>query len=207
MINAELQERTVNPECCALDDRRDGPIARNVRYRRVLWCALAINAAMFLVELVAGLAASSVSLQADALDFLADSGNYGISLFVVGMAPACGASAIPLAATFGWRSSTCTISALNFLNPSTPTAFSPATWRGEAEVFTTSRCKRRTWKKRPWPWRQAACALWTSTSTTRRTSTPSFRPRAPTGCSSSSDKPWDRSTTRPIGSLETRSRK
>ncbi|MCG8694608.1 MAG: cation transporter [Minwuiales bacterium] len=52
----------------------------------MLWAALAINAAMFLVELVAGLAAGSASLQADALDFLADAGNYGISLFVVGMA-------------------------------------------------------------------------------------------------------------------------
>jgi len=47
---------------------------------------LAINAGMFLVEIVAGLAAGSTSLQADALDFLADAGNYGISLFVVGMA-------------------------------------------------------------------------------------------------------------------------
>jgi Co/Zn/Cd efflux system component len=41
---------------------------------------------MFLIEIVAGLAAGAVSLQADALDFLADAGNYGISLFVVGMA-------------------------------------------------------------------------------------------------------------------------
>lgn len=41
---------------------------------------------MFLVEMVAGLAAGSASLQADALDFLGDAGNYVISLFVVGMA-------------------------------------------------------------------------------------------------------------------------
>ena len=74
------------PRCCSHNDRGEGPIAQNGRYRRVLWCALAINAAMFLVELVAGLAAGSVSLQADALDFLADTGSYGISLFVVGMA-------------------------------------------------------------------------------------------------------------------------
>src|SRR4051812_298956 len=59
---------------------------RDRRYRRVLWSVLAINAAMFLIEIVAGLAARSVSLQADALDFLADTANYGISLFVVGMA-------------------------------------------------------------------------------------------------------------------------
>src|SRR3546814_19233071 len=41
---------------------------------------------MFVVEIAAGLAAGSVSLQADALDFLADAGNYGISLLVVGSA-------------------------------------------------------------------------------------------------------------------------
>jgi Co/Zn/Cd efflux system component len=41
---------------------------------------------MFAVEVTAGLAAGSASLQADALDFLGDTGNYAISLFVVGMA-------------------------------------------------------------------------------------------------------------------------
>lgn len=56
------------------------------RFRRVLWIALAINAGMFLFEVAAGLAAGSVSLQADALDFLGDAANYGLSLFVVGLA-------------------------------------------------------------------------------------------------------------------------
>ena len=55
-------------------------------YRRVVWAALVINGAMFLVEIVAGLMAGSVSLQADALDFLGDVANYGISLVVIGMA-------------------------------------------------------------------------------------------------------------------------
>jgi Co/Zn/Cd efflux system component len=41
---------------------------------------------MFLIEIAAGLMAGSVSLQADALDFLGDVANYGVSLFVVGMA-------------------------------------------------------------------------------------------------------------------------
>jgi Co/Zn/Cd efflux system component len=58
---------------------------RDKRYRWILWAALVINVSMFLIEIVAGLAAGSVSLQADALDFLADSANYAISLFVVGM--------------------------------------------------------------------------------------------------------------------------
>jgi Co/Zn/Cd efflux system component len=73
--------------CCGEDhcaeprNRPDEP-----GYRRVLWAVLAINALMFLVEIGAGLAAGSASLQADALDFLGDSANYAISLFVVGMA-------------------------------------------------------------------------------------------------------------------------
>jgi Co/Zn/Cd efflux system component len=41
---------------------------------------------MFVVEIGAGLAAGSASLQADALDFLGDAANYGISLVVAGMA-------------------------------------------------------------------------------------------------------------------------
>jgi Co/Zn/Cd efflux system component len=41
---------------------------------------------MFAVEIAAGLAAGSASLQADALDFLGDAGNCAISLLVVGMA-------------------------------------------------------------------------------------------------------------------------
>jgi Co/Zn/Cd efflux system component len=62
-------------------------------FRRVLWAVLGINAAMFLVEIGAGLAAGSASLQADALDFFGDAANYAISLFVVGMAVRYRASA------------------------------------------------------------------------------------------------------------------
>ena len=54
-------------------------------YRRVLWVVIAINATMFFVEMAGGLIAGSVSLQADALDFLGDSATYGISLLVLGM--------------------------------------------------------------------------------------------------------------------------
>lgn len=55
-------------------------------YRRILWVALAVNLTMFVVEIGAGLASSSVSLLADSLDFLGDAANYGLSLFVLGMA-------------------------------------------------------------------------------------------------------------------------
>ncbi len=57
-------------------------------WRRALWIALAINAAMFFAEMAAGVAGGSKALQADALDFLGDSANYAISLGVAGMAVA-----------------------------------------------------------------------------------------------------------------------
>lgn len=55
------------------------------RYRRVLWIALAINALMFLVEVVGGVKSGSVSLLADAVDFAGDAANYGLSLAVLSM--------------------------------------------------------------------------------------------------------------------------
>jgi Co/Zn/Cd efflux system component len=70
--------------CCAPPPLKLDPKQGNA-YRRVLWVALAINAAMFLVEIGAGLTAGSASLQADALDFFGDAANFAISLFVVGM--------------------------------------------------------------------------------------------------------------------------
>ena len=73
----------MSASCC---EQATDPHRGNESYRRVLWAVLAINVAMFLVEIGAGLAAGSASLQADALDFLGDAGNYAISLFVVGMA-------------------------------------------------------------------------------------------------------------------------
>src|ERR1700733_2177369 len=72
--------------CCSPPPLKLDPQRGNVAYRKALWAVLTINAAMFLVEIGAGLAAGSASLQADALDFLGDAANYGISLFVVGMA-------------------------------------------------------------------------------------------------------------------------
>jgi Co/Zn/Cd efflux system component len=56
------------------------PPPRGLPYRRVLWIALAANAAMFLVELVAAWWSGSSALAADAADFLGDSANYALSL-------------------------------------------------------------------------------------------------------------------------------
>jgi Co/Zn/Cd efflux system component len=72
--------------CCAPPPLELDPHRGDTAYRRALWAVLTINAAMFLVEIGAGVAAGSASLQADALDFLGDAANYAISLLVVGMA-------------------------------------------------------------------------------------------------------------------------
>ncbi len=60
-----------------------GDHAADAAFRRVLWVALAVNAAMFVVEAVAGWIANSVSLEADALDFFGDAANYAITLIVL----------------------------------------------------------------------------------------------------------------------------
>jgi len=64
----------------------------------VLWIALIINFAMFAVEIGAGLSAASVSLLADAIDFLGDGANYAVSLLVLNMALAWRARAALLKA-------------------------------------------------------------------------------------------------------------
>jgi Co/Zn/Cd efflux system component len=77
--------------CCDHDHACSNRPHNDPAWRRILWIALAINGAMFVAEIVAGVAAGSASLQADALDFLGDSANYAISLGVAGM-------------TLAWRS-------------------------------------------------------------------------------------------------------
>ena len=51
---------------------------------RVLVILLAINAAMFVIEVVTGIIAESTGLIADSLDMLADAVVYGIGLYAVG---------------------------------------------------------------------------------------------------------------------------
>ena len=55
------------------------------RFRRALWVALVVNAAMFAVEIIGSMVSGSVSLWADAVDFAGDATNYGISLAVLSM--------------------------------------------------------------------------------------------------------------------------
>jgi Co/Zn/Cd efflux system component len=75
--------------CCrdsACASAAETDVANSRQWRRALWIALIVNAGFFLAEIVAGAAAGSASLQADALDFFGDAANYAISLTVSGMA-------------------------------------------------------------------------------------------------------------------------
>jgi Co/Zn/Cd efflux system component len=80
-----LQESGMAGSCCETPNSADAA-HNDPRWRSILWIALVANAAMFVVEIVAGVAADSRALQADALDFLGDAANYAISLGVAGMA-------------------------------------------------------------------------------------------------------------------------
>jgi Co/Zn/Cd efflux system component len=51
---------------------------------RILWQVLVINVLFFVVEMIAGLIASSMGLAADSLDMLADGIVYALALFAVG---------------------------------------------------------------------------------------------------------------------------
>jgi Co/Zn/Cd efflux system component len=68
--------------CCAAEKTFDGT---SRAFRRALWIVIALNAAMFVVEMAAGYAARSTALNADALDFLGDTLTYAISLAVIGL--------------------------------------------------------------------------------------------------------------------------
>lgn len=73
--------------CCHSDHCTGKAPPPTPRFRRALWIALVVNAAMFAVELVAGMQAGSVSLLADSIDFLGDAANYAIALAVLGLLP------------------------------------------------------------------------------------------------------------------------
>jgi Co/Zn/Cd efflux system component len=90
----------MSASCCGCTP--EPPTGFDRKFRIVLWAALVINLAMFAVEISASFVAGSSALQADALDFLADAANHGISLFVAGMALAWRArAALVKGATMG----------------------------------------------------------------------------------------------------------
>jgi len=71
----------MSAHCCSAPT---SPVV-DTRYRKVLWIALVLNAAMFAIELGASWSSGSVALLADAIDFFGDAANYALSLAVLGM--------------------------------------------------------------------------------------------------------------------------
>ncbi len=71
----------MSDDCCSAPAPSADP-----RYRKILWIALVLNVLMFGVEIAGSVQSGSVSLLADAIDFLGDAANYGISLAVLGLA-------------------------------------------------------------------------------------------------------------------------
>jgi Co/Zn/Cd efflux system component len=67
--------------CCQQQPVFDGISSA---YKTAMWWVIAINASLFFIEIYAGISANSQALKADALDFLADSATYAISLWAIG---------------------------------------------------------------------------------------------------------------------------
>jgi cation diffusion facilitator family transporter len=89
----------MSQHCCEHDTPAIETLHNPARYRRILWIALLINAAMFGVEIVGGVASGSLSLLADAIDFAGDALNYGVSIAV-------------LSAALAWRARAALVKAL-----------------------------------------------------------------------------------------------
>ncbi|MGR9072198.1 MAG: cation transporter [Gammaproteobacteria bacterium] len=67
-----------------MNDCEDSALDRNREQHSVLTKLLALNAAMFFIEIAAAALSESTALLADSLDMLADAAVYGIGLYAVG---------------------------------------------------------------------------------------------------------------------------
>ena len=82
-LGAELQQTQPHYEPVE-EPKKVRASSSNAAPKQVLQWLLLINGVMFVIELMAGIIASSTGLIADSLDMFADAAIYGIALFVVG---------------------------------------------------------------------------------------------------------------------------
>jgi cation diffusion facilitator family transporter len=69
-------------DCCAA--KTDELATLRAKHKKILVFVLVINAALFVVEAIAGILANSTALLADSLDMFGDAAVYGFSLYVLG---------------------------------------------------------------------------------------------------------------------------
>ena len=103
----------------------------NKAFKKILWIALILNFAMFFVELAFGIMSHSLSLKADAIDFLGDSANYFATLFVLNSAIQTKAkvSLLKAAFMFSFGLWILTEAVLRFVTPVIPNSFTMS-WVG-----------------------------------------------------------------------------
>ena len=116
----------MSAHCCEHETPKPSQIANLGRYRRILCVALVVNAAMFAVEIVAGVQAGSLALLADAIDFAGDAVNYGVSLAV-------------LASALAWRARAALLKAVSMMGFGLYILAQAvwSLWRGEAPAALT----------------------------------------------------------------------
>jgi Co/Zn/Cd efflux system component len=90
-------------------DSKD-PVIKSLEEAQLLKLLLAINGAMFVIELITGIWAQSTGLIADSLDMFADAAVYGVSLYAVGKAASLKIRTAHLA---GWLQILLAVSALS----------------------------------------------------------------------------------------------
>lgn len=76
-------------ECCSHDVGHNHDITfdpNDKTFKKILWIALILNLSMFFLEVIFGLLSQSLSLRADAIDFLGDCLNYFATLFILNSA-------------------------------------------------------------------------------------------------------------------------
>lgn len=74
----------MSASCCGPKDINIKEVNKN--FKKALWVALILNFSMFILENFQGILSHSLSLRADAIDFLGDSVNYFVTLFVLNSA-------------------------------------------------------------------------------------------------------------------------
>lgn len=113
----------------------------NTAFKRVLWVCLVLNFGMFFVEIIYGVLAHSLSLRADAIDFLGDGTNYFVTLFILNSAIQTKARVSLVKATFmigfgGWILAE---AGMRFFSQQVPES-SIMSWVGILALFVNAFC-------------------------------------------------------------------